>query len=369
MSEDNRIRISCWNARGYLSSVPYLRKILNRSDVLAISEHWLPSNRLSFLSKITESHHVFARSSNACTAESDGHGRGQGGVAIFWRKSIPGFCKVSNIIHDRACVLRYQPQPSEVYFFVSVYLPSQGGEEDLRTVIDEITEVVESREVGSHVIILGDLNGDVGSLGGPRGVRGPTQRGRYVMELFERHGLYPANMQANANGPVTTFNCHNSSSTLDYIAVPLYLSSHVKDCAVSEWDALNTSDHTDVRLSLQVETKSKADYKPWVDGKLKWGKLETRGRYCVDTRYPLVTLRAKINRGANSPDLLDSYFEELTEILHSATALLPRTKYVSRLKPYWNDDLSFLKKEKVKTYRTWVAAGRPRDPLHPLMIS
>ena len=369
MGEANQLRISCWNARGYLSSIPYLRKLLIRSDVLAISEHWLPSNRLNFLSKITESHYVFARSSNACTGESLDHGRGQGGVAIFWRKSIPGFCKVSNIIHDRACVVRYQPQPGEVYFFVSVYLPSQGGEEDLRTVLDEISEVIESREVGSHVIILGDLNGDVGSLGGPRGVKGPTQRGRYVMEFFERHGLSPTNMQATAHGPVTTFNCHNSSSTLDYIAVPLYLSRQVKECAVAEWDALNTSDHTDVRITLQVEVKSRPDYKAKVEGKLKWGKLETRGRYCAVTRLPLTNLKTKINRSTNSPDLLDPFFEELTGILHGATAHLPRSKYVSHLKPYWNEDLSSLKKEKVKDYRAWVAAGRPRDPLHPLMIS
>ena len=339
MGEDNQLKITCWNARGYLTSVPYLRKILNRTDVLAISEHWLHNNRLNYLNKISDSHYVFARASNSCTAESFGHGRGQGGVAIFWRKTIPGFSKVSDIIHDRACVLRYQPQPGEVYFFVSVYLPSQGGDEDLGTVLDEVSEVVESREPGSHVIVLGDYNGDVGSLGGPRGSGVPTPRGRLVMNFFERHGLVAMNMQGSATGPVDTFNCHNSSSTLDYIAVPLYLMAQVKECAVSEWDALNTSDHTDVWLCLQFKNKAKSDYKPKPMGKLKWDKVDVRGRYCAYTRHPLTTLRDKLNSGENSPDLLDSLFEELTEILHSSAADIPHTKYVRHLKPYWSDEL------------------------------
>ena len=51
----------------------------------------------------------------------------------------------------------------------------------------------------------------------------------------------------------------------------------------------------------------------------------------------------------------------LTEIMHSAAKGLPMTKYRSHLKPYWNNHLPDLKFEKVRTYRRWVAAGRPRD--------
>ena len=46
--------------------------------MLAISEHWLHSNRLDVLSGVADSHFVFARSSNYSKAEFFGTRRGQG---------------------------------------------------------------------------------------------------------------------------------------------------------------------------------------------------------------------------------------------------------------------------------------------------
>ena len=48
---------------------------------------------------------------------------------------------------------------------------------------------------------------------------------------------------------------------------------------------------------------------------------------------------------------------------------LPKTKYRKNLKPFWNQTLSRLKKEKIKFYRVWVDAGRPRDPDSPLWVN
>ena len=91
---------------------------------------------------------------------------------------------MSNIILDRACAIRLQTWKGSAIYFVSVYLPAQGSREALDVSLDDITEVIESRERGAHVIILGDLNGDVGKLGGPRGIRDAMPRGREVMRFF-----------------------------------------------------------------------------------------------------------------------------------------------------------------------------------------
>ena len=169
-SEMDNLKVACWNIRGYLSSIPYIKKLLDNVDVLAISEHWLHCNKLSILNGISDTHHFFGRSSKSSSAEHYGFGRGQGGVGLFWRKSIAGFSKVSNIIHDRACVIRYQSQNGEVFYFISLYLPSQGSQDDLRTTLDEISEIVELCEHGSHVVVLGDFNGDVGGTISPSSV-------------------------------------------------------------------------------------------------------------------------------------------------------------------------------------------------------
>ena len=54
----DRLRVACWNTRGYLSSIPYIRKLLDDVDVLAISEHWLHRNRLNVLNEISDTHFV-----------------------------------------------------------------------------------------------------------------------------------------------------------------------------------------------------------------------------------------------------------------------------------------------------------------------
>ena len=254
----------------------YIRKLLGDVDVLALSEHLLHSNKLSILNGISDTHHVFGRSSNLSTAEHYGAGRGQGGVAIFWRKYIVGFSRVTNIIHDRACVIRYQPQNADVFFFISLYLPSQGSQEDLRTVLDEISEIVDSRENGSHVILLGDFNGDIGSSGVPRGYRAPTQRGKYVMDFLNRHSMIAMNMQAMSKGPVDTFESHNGKSSIDFIVVPTYMRDRINDCWV---DALNTSDHLDIHMTLSVNGSTNAAEEPEILGRVKWERGEVKYKY------------------------------------------------------------------------------------------
>ena len=68
--------------------------------------------------------------------------------------------------------------------FVSVYLPAMGCSESLDSSLDDITEVIESREEGARIIVMGDFNGDVGTSGGPRSTRNPTNRGEKVMKFF-----------------------------------------------------------------------------------------------------------------------------------------------------------------------------------------
>ena len=367
MGEVNNIRIACWNTRGYLSSIPYIKKLLNEVDVLAISEHWLHSNRLNILDEISDSHHVFARSSNASSAKFYGSRRGQGGVAIFWPKNAHGFSRVSDIIHDRACVVRYQPKDGNVYFFISVYLPAQGCDEDLSTILDEISEIVETREAGSHIIILGDFNGDVGILGGARGTRPPTDRGRYVMNFFNRHGFIATNMLPMAHGPIDTFECHNGHSTIDYIAIPAYLVNDVTQCYVNTWEALNTSDHRDLHLSLNLTGSSDRTQPRECIGKIKWDKQEVRRQYYENMQIPVADYLDRISRDVVNINNLDRLFQEITDIIHDSSANLTRSKYVKHVKPYWNKELTDLKREKIRTYRRWVAAGRPRDPDDPLM--
>ena len=45
-SEYGSLRIACWNSRGSLASIPYIKDLLSQFDILALCEHWVFENRL-----------------------------------------------------------------------------------------------------------------------------------------------------------------------------------------------------------------------------------------------------------------------------------------------------------------------------------
>ena len=148
-----------------------------------------------------------------------------------------------------------------------------GCRESLDSALGDITELIESREAGANIVVMGDFNGDVGSSGGPRGKRNATPRGEKVARFFNRHSLIPVNMHYVTRGPVDTYEGQVNGSTLDYIAVPHELFDSVTDSLVHDWSALNTSDHVpiSVTMSLCVATHTYDDSK--VTGHIKWKKL------------------------------------------------------------------------------------------------
>ena len=50
------------------------------------------------------------------------------------------------------------------------------------------------------------------------------------------------------------------------------------------------------------------------------------------------------------------------------TCLIARVKYKQHIKPYWNENLSVLKRNKISSYRLWCSLGRPRDALDEAYI-
>ena len=58
---------------------------------------------------------------------------------------------------------------------------------------------------------------------------------------------------------------------------------------------------------------------------------------------------------------IDYAFKELTAVLHISAKNLPRSKFRKHLRPYWCEEMSTLKRDKVIAYRQWVSVGRSRN--------
>ena len=70
-----------------------------------------------------------------------------------------------------------------------------------------------------------------------------------------------------------------------------------------------------------------------------------------------------------TPDKLDEIFKMVVNSLIRHDKNLPRRRMRKHYKPYWNEELSRLKKEKVIAYKSWKSKGRPRDSENILYIT
>ena len=146
---ETTLRLKCWNVRGITTAFAYLNHLLESSDVIAISEHWLYQCSLSVLDSINKDFCTFGSASRDLSNEDFGKIRGQGGVAIMWRKNLPGVCPLNDLTNDRICGIRMQNASGRTTIILSVYLPSPSSHSNtLDEVVDDLQEIVESKGEG-----------------------------------------------------------------------------------------------------------------------------------------------------------------------------------------------------------------------------
>ena len=363
----NKIRIACWNARGFNSAVPYLRSLCDKTDIICLSEHWLHENKLMLLDEISEKILYHARASKFATAENYGTKRGQGGVAILWSKKLGGVSQISDIIHDRMCGIRIQTKKQLIINVISVYLPAQGSPENYEAILDDLSEFINSREIGSKTFVCGDANADIGSLGGPRSTRKPTHRGKVLSDFFNNFNLTAANMRHGCKGPINTFIGPTGSTCIDYIMVPRDLINQVTECTVLSEDVLNCSDHLPISICINVGELLPTTVKGTQIKLPKWNKVSDTDLKAIYTdivdkkMFNILTFSRQIK----STEDIDNAIEKIVLTLTEASKAIPTSCYRPNLKPFWNSELKQLKVIKVRKFKTWVAEGRPRDASYP----
>ena len=312
------ISIASWNSRGMLTSIPYLNILMKENDIIAISEHWLHANCLHKLLDISDEFHCISRASKHSSAEQYGVRRGQGGVALFWRKTLGGVSPISEITHDRMCGIRLQTETKRIVNIFSIYLPSQGSIDDFGTVIDECAEIINDREHNSFNIICGDHNGDVGYLGGKRSNRKPNKNGITVNKFFEEFSLFPANLSPIAKGPVITFKGGMGSSTIDFIAIPEGLRDNLVSCEVLSDVVMNTSDHYAIKAVLKLQCLPHMVVSPEQKGRISWKKPGTIQRYRDMTDEQVTQLSNDFDSDNCTSEDVDHLISTLVKKLHVA---------------------------------------------------
>ena len=336
---------------------------MKSNDIIALSEHWLHANRLNVLNELSNDFNVVARASRHSSAEEYGQRRGQGGVAILWRNTIPGVVPLTELTHDRLCGINLHTKEGRSINIYSVYLPASCSSDDFDIVLDDVADIIDRNEQGTISILCGDFNADIGFLGGNRSNRQPSKTGTKVAKFFEEFDLIACNMQPYAKGPLNTFCGGMGSSCIDFVAIPQCLSNLVLRCDVIRDDIMNTSDHHVVRTVLDISCSVITPTSKPVCARVKWGKIKRETmqlKYTNPVSGYIRNLMHSINWDEFSSADIDDSIKNLCEKMTQCSNSLPKSKYRKHIRPYWNDKLDRLKKDKVKYYRIWKSHGRPR---------
>ena len=372
-NKNRRLRVGCWNSRGFSASVPFIRQMLNSNDIFFVSEHWLHANRLHMLGNISDKFMWHGVASKESSEEVYGIRRGQGGVAIFWDNNLKGVSIIETIAHDRICGVRMECENGTVMVFLSVYLPASSSRENLSIILDELAGIIAG--LGDNVIpiIGGDFNGDVGRDGGPRGVGQATRAGKMVLRFMEDLNLSAVNLSSKALGSISTYEGHNGSSTIDYIMIPRYMVNNVVSCFTGSNPGLNTSDHLPVEMCLRVDLLPRTIEIQGNAHRLRWDKLnadQMAETYQHNLDLKLVGIMGNFERlDEITPDLIDGTLDEVIQAIHGVAKLIPKSKFVKHLKPYWCEELTILKKRKMHWFNRWKMEGRSNDENNAVRVN
>ena len=128
-------------------------------------------------------------------------------------------------------------------------------------------------------------------------------------------------------------------------------------------EVLNISDHRPIRVTLNIDNH-RSNGAGRVNARFKrWDKLDResmRVKYTQPLEHSTLGLLRKLESNTINENDLDCCIDTLIEHIKEAAKGIPTYKFRRHLKPYWNEKLDKLKKDKVHSYNLWVAAGWPR---------
>ncbi len=166
---------------------------------------------------------------------------------------------------------------------------------------------------------------------------------------------------------------HGSVSTIDHILCPSHTLPSFPSSHVMEEEPSNNSDHLPVTCQIDVNLSlppvHPRQLKP--PTRPNWTKLtshELKNAYTTPLEKSLSNFSAPdATDYLSNPQLIDKTLLEISSLmLSTANSNIPQKRFHSRQTPKWDDNLKHVQRAANGAYKTWRAAGRPRNPDHPL---
>ena len=156
--------------------------------------------------------------------------------------------------------------PNETIFIIGVCLPTSSAPlNSYETCVDILEDIILQLQDRGTIIIAGNCNAHIGSLGGPRSFSMTNSRGRLLWNSLKKFDFLSVNSQSLATGPVETYYAQDGKirTTPDYIFIQSQVLPSVISCIVSEDCSSNLSFHFPLYCCLKtvLQTKSAEEKK------------------------------------------------------------------------------------------------------------
>ena len=363
------LTLTAWNCRGLRSGEPYIHQLAeNGCDIIAVSEHWLWPYEADRLCHIHPAFTAEVKTDNRLTDQSTLR-KGCGGVGLIWKKEINA-TPIPSISSDRICGIRIKSSSSSTddITIIAVYLPcSDVGMECYSEHLIELEQVVSEHQPHGPVIIMGDFNAHLGTLGGERGVGQPNQQGILLHQLITRCNLYAVSQTSLSQGPLYTFQNDVSQTTVDYVIASHNATEYIRHCYTHDISPLNTSDHLPITAVLQFAHSTVNPQELSTKKRINWSKVPNSTNLYHYQKRVADFVAPLIGHLYNCTDDIDKEIEYVTEnICSAALESLPLHKKPSKSTKWFKDQtLSSLALEKKAAWDRWSANGRPKEgPLY-----
>ena len=118
------LSLATWNATGLMSGASYVSHLLGRHQlqILGLSEHWLNSSNLHFVSSIHKDYLAYGVIDNDLRTPGC-RTIGKGGVAIMWHRPLNSCVTPLDIDSDRICGVQYKLSANMYIYVLQVYAP------------------------------------------------------------------------------------------------------------------------------------------------------------------------------------------------------------------------------------------------------
>ena len=197
---------------------------------------------------------------------------------------------------------------------IAVYLPgSDMGMECYSEHVIELERVVSEHQPHGPVIVMGDFNAHLGTLGGERGMGQPDQQGILLCQLITRCSLYAVSQASLSQGPLYTFQNNVLQTTVDYVLASHNAKEYIRHCYTHDTSSLNTSDHLPITAVLQFAHSTVDPQGQSTQKRINWSKVPNSTNLYHYQKQVTDFVAPFIGHSYNSTDDIDKEIKYVTE--------------------------------------------------------